>query len=49
MKTAANYKPKYSLSIQILEEILSKRKLQSIITAYVQFKKDKWKKDIKGK
>lgn len=49
MKTPPNYRPKYSLSIYYLKQIMSKRELNSLITAYVEIKKKNWKDRINKK
>lgn len=49
MKRKISYKPKYSLSIYYLSQIMSKRELDNLLERYVQAKKDNWDKRFKGK
>lgn len=49
MKTPIDYKPKYSLSIAILGEFMTKKELNELMRRYVEAKKNLWKKAIKNK
>ena len=49
MKRPIDYKPKYSLSLYYLAQIMSKRELDNLIRRYVQAKVITWKKDIRKK
>lgn len=49
MKRPIDYKPKYSLSIFYLSQIMSKRDLDTLIRKYVQAKIIGWKKTIREK
>jgi hypothetical protein len=49
MKRPINYKPKYSLSIFYLSQIMPKKELDELIKRYVQAKVVGWKKTIREK
>ncbi len=49
MRFTKNYRPKYSLSIEILSMIMPPNELRKLIDDYVKAKKDNWKESIKGK
>lgn len=47
MKKPLNYKPKFSLSLSYLRDILTKEELNRIIDLYVEAKIARWKKNIR--
>lgn len=49
MKRPKDYKPQFSLSIQILKKAIGAKETNAIIKKYTDYKKGDWKKTVKGK
>jgi hypothetical protein len=49
MKMPPTYKPKFSLSVKYLKQIMTEDEFNSLLKKYVEKKKIYWEKNIRGK